>query len=222
MKDSGLKNRLLEPWSSLTHLTGALASLIGTALLVFLTWGDWPKAVPLAIYGASMVVLYATSTLFHGWKLPEERRMWLNRLDHVVIFLLIAGTYTPIVVTFFPEQWRPWVLGIIWLFAVLGMVYKLVARRIHGLINAGIYPVLSWAGVVPAALAYHSRPFLPPGGLGLLLIGGLVYMVGFVVYYFKWPDPWPQTFGHHELWHLFVMGGSLCHFLFMLLFVVPA
>jgi hemolysin III len=219
---SRLKSHLLEPWSSLTHFTGALASLAGTGLLLGLTWGRWAKAVPLAVYGMSMVALYATSAVFHGWKLPDGRRLWLNRLDHVAIFLLIAGTYTPIVVTFFPAQWRGWVLGVIWLIAILGMAYKLLARRIHGLVNAGNYPVLSWAGVVPALLAYQSRPLLPPGGLGLVFVGGLIYMVGFVVYYFKWPDPWPQTFGHHELWHLFVMGGSLCHFLFMLLFVVPA
>lgn len=216
------EKHLLEPWSSLTHLTGAVASLVGTVLLVALTWGDWSKVITLALYGVCMVVLYATSTVFHGWRLPEDRRMWLNRLDHVAIFLLIAGTYTPIVVTFFPQRWRWWVLAAVWVIAILGMVYKLVARRIHGLVNAGIYPVLSWAGVIPAILAYQSKPFLPPGGLVLLLVGGLVYMAGFVVYYFQWPDPWPERFGHHELWHLFVMGGSLFHFLFMLLIVVPA
>jgi len=175
--------------------------------------------VSLAVYGVSMVTLFATSTLFHGIKLPEVRRMWLNRLDHVAIFLLIAGTYTPIIHNLYPKGYRWPLLAAIWLAAIIGIVYKMFGRRIHGLINASVYPVMAWAGVIPTLILYQAKPFMPIEGGLLLLCGGLIYMVGFVIYYRKWPDPWPNTFGHHEIWHLFVLGGSFCHFLFMLLFV---
>ena len=207
--------------NTLTHFVGALAALVGTIVLVLLTREDTPKMVSLIVYGVSMVILYATSTVFHGIKLPQERRFWLNRLDHVAVFLLIAGTYTPIVYNLFPEDYRWFVLAAVWLVALIGMAYKLFSKRIHGLINASIYPMMAWAGVLPALLVYRIEPIVPPGGVGLLLLGGFIYMAGFVIYYRKWPDPWPNVLGHHEIWHLLVMGGSLCHYLFMLLYVVP-
>ena len=212
---------MLEPMCALTHFAGALAALVGTALLLYLTWDEPAKMASLAIYGISMVILFATSTLFHGIKLSEGKRMWLNRLDHVAIFLLIAGTYTPILYNFFPVEYRWAVLAAIWLVALVGMAYKLVGRRIHGLINASVYPVMAWAGVVPVALVWRAGPVVPLGGAALLLVGGLIYMVGFVIYYWRRPDPWPNVFGHHEIWHLFVLGASFFHFLFMLLYVVP-
>jgi len=211
--------RLLEPASALTHLAGAVGAAAGLLILLYLTRQDQPKMVSLSVYGASMVTLFATSTLFHGIKLPEGRRMWLNRLDHVAIFLLIAGTYTPIIYNLYPKGYRWPLLAAIWLAAFIGIVYKMLGRRIHGLINASVYPVMAWAGVIPALILYQAKPFMPIGGGLLLLCGGLIYMVGFVIYYRKWPDPWPNVFGHHEIWHLFVLGGSFCHFLFMLLFV---
>jgi hemolysin III len=207
--------------SALTHLVGALASLLGLFLLVTLTWHDKPKVISLTIYGVSMVALYGASTLFHSAKLPARERMWLNRLDHVAIFFLIAGTYTPIVVNFFPDTWRLAILVAIWSVAFLGMVYKLLGTRIHGFLNASIYPILAWAGVVPSLLAWHIQPIIPTSGLALIFLGGMIYMAGFVIYYRKRPDPWPGIFGHHEIWHLFVLAGSFCHFLFMLLYVVP-
>lgn len=218
---ANLERLLLEPMSALTHVIGTIASLFSLFLLASLTYQTPAKMISLVIYGLSMTLLYSTSTLFHGIKLPEDRRMFLNRLDHVAIFLLIAGTYTPILFNLFPVPWR-WVsLTIVWLVAIGGMIYKLFSPKIHGLINASIYPVMSWAGVVPALFVFRIGSFVDPLGVALLVTGGIIYMTGFVVYYRRKPDPWPGFFGHHELWHLFVMGGSFFHFLFMLLYVVP-
>ncbi len=216
------RRRLLEPVSALTHFAGAWAALAGASTLVFLSRHEPRKSLSLAVYGVSMVILYTASSLFHGLKLPPGRRMWLNRLDHQAIFLLIAGTYTPIVANLFPEPQRWWVLGAVWAAAFCGMLYKAFSRRIHGLLNASLYPALAWAGVVPTLLVSRIEPIAPPGGAALLLLGGLVYMAGFVIYARQRPDPWPAVFGHHEIWHMFVLGGSLCHFLFMLFYVVPA
>ncbi len=212
--------RLLEPASALTHLVGGVGAVVGLLVLLHLTRQDQPKMVSMAVYGLSLVILFTTSTLFHGIKQAEGRRMWLNRLDHVAIFLLIAGTYTPIIYNLYPEGYRRSMLAAIWLVAAAGIVYKLFGRKIHGLINASVYPVMAWAGVIPTIIIFQAKPFMPIGGGLLLLCGGLIYMLGFGVYYRKWPDPWPNIFGHHEIWHLFVLGGSFCHYLFMLLYVV--
>lgn len=216
-------NQLLhEPMSTITHAVGAFASLVGTSWLLWLVWGNWPKWIALLIYGISMTAMFVASSLLHGVKARPKLQFQLNRLDHMAIFLVIAGTYTPIITTFFPPGWRGWVLLLVWGTAVIGMAYKLFSRQIHGFMNASIYLIVSWGGVLPLILAGEASRWLPQGGLQLLLLGGLIYSVGFVVYYRQWPDPWPDLFGHHEVWHLFVLGGSLCHFLFMLWYVIPA
>jgi hemolysin III len=217
-----LHSIFLEPVSTLTHLAGAIAALVGMVWLALLTRDEPGKMLSLIVYGLSMVALFSASSLFHAVILEPAQRMVLNRLDHMAIFLLIAGTYTPIVYNLFPKSWRWAVLGGIWLVALCGMAYKLFSRRIHGFFNASIYPVLSWGGAVPAILAYRVKSVVPLDGVALLFLGGLIYSVGFLIYYRQRPDPWPEVFGHHEIWHLFVLGGSLCHFLFMLFYVVPA
>jgi hemolysin III len=217
-----LIHNLHEPASTLTHVVGALASMLGTIWLVLLVWTDWLKVGAILIYGLSTTSMYIASSLLHGVKPRPRLQFQLNRLDHVAIFLVIAGTYTPIIITFFPENWRWSVLLVVWITAVFGMAYKLFSRQIHGFMNASIYLIVSWGGVLPLIVAGNASRWLPSGGLQLLLLGGFIYSVGFVVYYRQWPDPWPDLFGHHEIWHLFVLGGSFCHFLFMLRYVVPA
>ena len=218
---TGLRRYLLEPVNALTHLAAALAAAAGAVLLLYLTRDQPAKMLSLAVYGLSMILLFTASTLLHGVKLTDHRRMWLNRLDHVAIFLLIAGTYTPIIYNLLPVAWGLPLLLAIWTLALLGMAYKLFSPRIHGFLNASIYPILAWAGVVPAILAYRIEPFVPLGGLALLFLGGMIYMLGFLVYYLRRPDPWPDTFGHHEIWHVLIIAASFCHFLFMLIYVVP-
>ncbi len=205
--------------SMLTHLVGAIAALAGSLLLLWLVRDDSLKFLSLLIYGGSMVALYSASTLLHGIKLPEVERFWLNRLDHMAIFLLIAGTYTPILTTFFPDPWRWLTLVLVWGTALIGMGYKLFSPRIHGFFNASIYLILSWGSILPLILAGNLFSRIPLRGFLLLLFGGLIYSVGFVIYYRQWPDPWPEFFGHHEIWHLFVLGGSFFHYLFMLFYV---
>jgi hemolysin III len=217
----GLNRYLYEPISSLTHIAGAIAAASGSIMLIILTWGEAVKMLSLGIFGVSMVTLYTVSALFHGIKLPEKKRMWLNRLDHGAIFLLIAGTYTPIVAVLYPSGWRMGTMIVIWLSVLVGILYKLFSKRIHGFLNASIYPVVSWAGVVPVLFFAQIKAVFSGGGIWLVALGGMIYMAGFFIYLFKKPDPWPDLFGHHEIWHLFVLGGTLCHYLFMVLYIVP-
>lgn len=218
-----LQRYLLEPVNALTHLAGAIVAAAGLAWLIALSRDEPGKMASVAAYGVTLLALLVTSTLFHGIKLPERKRMWLNRLDHVAIFALIAGTYTPIAYNLFPQGWRWQFLAVVWLIALAGAVYKLFSSRIHGLFNVSVYPALSWAGVLPALVAGREGvEWAPLEGMWLLLLGGLFFMIGFMIYYRKRPDPWPGLFGHHEIWHLCVLGGSACHFMFMLYFVIPA
>ncbi|MCB9421347.1 MAG: hemolysin III family protein [Ardenticatenaceae bacterium] len=218
---SKLHHYFLEPMNTLTHLMGAVASLAGTLILGYLTRQQPGKFVTMLVYGLSMTILYVSSSLLHGIKTDDAKRMWLNRLDHIAIFLLIAGTYTPIAYNLFPARVSWPALVFIWVAVIMGALYKLFSPRIHGWVNASIYVFLGWGSAVPLLLSTNLLAISPPGGLALLLFGGLIYTMGFFIYYFRWPDPWPDFFGHHEIWHIFVMGGSLCHFLFILFFVVP-
>jgi hemolysin III len=219
---SALERLFLEPVNTITHLFAALLAIPGLGWLLWLTRDEPPKLLSLLIYSLSLLVLFTASALLHGLKVTERWRMWLNRFDHMAIFLLIAGTYTPIVATFFPQQWRPPVLTGVWFVAGTGMIYKLASARIHGFFNVSIYLILGWGGAVPLALALQVAPVIGQAGMSLLFLGGFIYSLGFAVYYWERPNPWPGLLGHHELWHLFVIGGSLCHYLFMLRHVVPA
>ncbi len=216
-----LNRYLLEPINTLTHLVAAIASLAGLILLLILTRHDLPKMTSLLVYSLSMIILYSASSLLHGVKAQPRHRFWLNRLDHMAIFLLIAGTYTPIAYNLFDDWWRWGTLTVVWSVAGFGMMYKLLSRRIHGFINTSVYLLLSWGICLPILLFSNLLQIVPTHGLFLITLGGLIYSIGFIIYYTERPDPWPQIFGHHEIWHLFVMAGSLCHFLFMLLIVVP-
>lgn len=209
----------LEPVNTLTHIVGALLALVGTAVLLVRTTQEPGKMAALLIYGVSMILLFTASALLHGVRASPETRMWLNRFDHAAIFLLIAGTYTPILYDRFPAGWRWPLLILIWGITALGIVAKLRGRHIHGFVNVFIYVVIGWGGVVPLLLALALAPSLSLEGIRWLLLGGLIYSIGFVIYYWHRPDPWPGVFGHHEIWHLFVLAGSLCHYLFMLRYI---
>ena len=203
----------------MTHLFGAVASCLGLILLMYAAQGNLGKMISLFIYGCSMVVLYLASSLMHGTHHEHDLHFFFNRLDHMAIFLLIAGTYTPIVYNLYPAKWGWPILLLVWTAALIGMGFKLFAKKIHGFVNVTIYLLLSWGGIVPFILAVLLWQIVPWQGFFLLLLGGFIYSVGFVIYYRRWPDPWPNQFGHHEIWHLFVLGGSLAHFLFIYIFV---
>ncbi|MFQ5398743.1 MAG: hemolysin III family protein [Anaerolineae bacterium] len=216
-----LERWFLEPANTITHLAGAVGALVGTVVLTTLTRDDPDKMLSMLVYGVSMVLLYAASALLHGVKSSSAVRMWLNRFDHAAIFLLIAGTYTPIAYNLFPAPWQWRVLAAVWSVGLIGALIKLMSRRIHGMLNTSIYVVLGWGGAVPLLFAADLVTLIPVSGLLLILFGGLIYTAGFLVYCFQWPDPWPGVLGHHEIWHIFVMAGSLAHFLFILRYVAP-
>lgn len=211
-----------EPVNSLTHLFGALLALVGSVALVVLSAGDPWKTGAFAVYGVSLVLLFTSSTLLHALPVGEVAQRRLRVLDHAAIFLLIAGSYTPLTLVTLREGFAGWgwaLFGMAWGFALLGVVFKLFWISAPRLFSTGLYLLMGWlalVGIVPLVRA------LPSGGLLWLALGGAFYSVGAVIYGLKQPDPFPGKFGYHEIWHLFVLAGAASHYLLMIRYVLPA
>ena len=207
----------LRPWSAITHGVGAVLALIGTAVLlarsVLLGASVW-HIVSFAIYGASMICLYTASTLYHCVNTTVAGRLNLRRYDHCSIFLLIAGSYTPIclVVLRTSAAWG-WVLfGLVWGMAVLGILQSILWIGAPRGLTAAVYIVMGWMAVVAMVPLVKVFPFK---GMALLIGGGLLYTVGGVLYALKWPGRNNPRFGCHEIFHVFILLGSFVHFLMM-------
>jgi hemolysin III len=210
--------RAIEPFSCYSHLVGVLLAISGLVVLLGLSRGDPWRLVAFSIYGASLILLYLASTVYHWLLLPIAQRKWLNRIDHVAIFLLIAGTYTPVCLVTLRGGWGWSVFGVVWGVALAGMILKLFFRSLPRWISASLYLGMGWTAVV--AVVPLVRAF-PPPALLWLLAGGLLYTAGAVIYATRRPNPFPRVFGFHEIFHLFVLGGSISHFVFMLRWVAP-
>lgn len=201
---------LRNPMSGLTHFIGVLLAVAGlVALLVRAAGGDAMLVASFAIYGATLILLYTFSTLYHWLPLGERGVAIMRKIDHLMIFIFIAGTYTPICLTVLRGFWG-WVLfGVIWGLAAAGVVTKFLWMNAPRPVYVGLYIAMGWTALV--FMVPLSR-VMPPGGLAWLLAGGLLYSVGAVCYTLRRPDPFPGFFGFHEVWHLFVMAGSLAHY----------
>lgn len=209
-----------EPVSGLTHLAGAVLGLAGLILLVTLAWGDPWRVASFAVYGGALVLLYSASTLYHSLNVTERALRRLKRLDHIAIFVLIAGTYTPVALVTLRAEHPAWgwaVLGAVWAFALAGAAFKLLWLSAPRWLYTGLYLLMGWLAL---AAIYPLSRALPPGGLAWLALGGLFYTVGAVIYALKRPNL-SRHVGFHELWHLFVLAGSLAHFLMMRFYVLP-
>ncbi|MEO7217826.1 MAG: hemolysin III family protein [Gemmatimonadaceae bacterium] len=200
-----------EPVNALTHLAGALAAAVGTViLLVNGAVNDSPRQiVAFAIFGASLVLLYATSGIYHSLNVSDRSLAILRRLDHMMIYVLIAGTYTPLCLVLLRGRLGIILLVAVWTIAAVGIVQKFVWMTAPRWFSTVLYLGMGWAAI------FVVKPILnavPAGFLIWILLGGIFYTIGAVVYATKRPDPAPNVFGFHEIWHLFVMAGSFSHY----------
>lgn len=207
----------LRPWSAATHAVGAVLALLGTAALLLrcLSGGlDLWHTVSFAIYGVSMMSLYTASTLYHCVNAPVAGRLALRKYDHCSIALLIAGSYTPICLTLLREQgaWGWSIFGVIWGMAIASCSLSLLWINAPRWLSAGVYLVMGWVALFAF---YPLSRTLPPEGFFWLLLGGGLYTVGGVLYAVKRPGRNNPRFGCHEVFHLFILVGSVCHFVLM-------
>jgi hemolysin III len=207
-----------DPVSGLTHAASAAAALAGAVILWRLSPPDPSVRTAMLVYGGSLVLLFAASSAYHLIKTSPAREQWLRRLDHSAIFLLIAGTYTPPCYVVLTGLWRPALLITIWALAAVGIVFKLVFIRAPRWVSVGIYIFMGWLGVTAVAQLLEA---LPVAALGWLLLGGLLYTGGAVIYGLKRPNFLPGVFGFHETWHLFVTAASAAHYVFVAAYVLP-
>ena len=208
--------RAVEPFSCYSHLAGVGLAIAALVVLVVAADDDPWRIVAFSIYGASLVLLYLASTVYHWALVPLPQRKWLNRVDHVAIFLLIAGTYTPVCLVSMRGGWGWTMFGIVWGAAVAGTITKLGFPSLPRAVTASIYVAMGWVAVI--AMVPIMRVF-PVHALLWLLLRGLLYTTGAVIYATRRPNPFPRVFGFHEIFHLFVLGGSTAHFVFMLRYV---
>jgi hemolysin III len=199
-----------EPVNGLTHLGAALIAVIGLIYLLVRGQGDLSKMVALLIYGASLVLMFSASAAYHLVKGQPQVVHTLRILDHTAIYLLIAGTYTPICVIFFTGSWRWGFLAVIWSIAVIGIITKIFIVRAPRWISAVLYLLMGWLSIFGIQEMLRT---IPTGGLLWLAAGGLLYTIGAIVYILKWPDFVPGVFGFHEVWHIFVILGAFSHFI---------
>ncbi|QDV35538.1 PAQR family membrane homeostasis protein TrhA [Tautonia plasticadhaerens] len=208
-----------EPASTWTHGAGFVLAVLGLLLLWRRSGGDPARRLALTIYGLCLAFCYAASTLNHGIDLPADRLAVWGRLDHIGIFLLIAGTYTPLAWGLMRGRWRWGTLASVWAVAAGTSALLALGLRMPIPLATGLYLGMGWGGIicyVELARVVSHRALRP------LVIGGLSYSVGAVLNLLGWPVLWPGHFGAHELFHLFVIAGSLAHFHLVLTLVVPS
>jgi hemolysin III len=200
-----------ERFNSITHLAGALLAVVGSAALVAqaIPTGDTWKIVGVSVFGLSMVLLYAASTLYHSLRGPAKQ-IWA-KVDHCAIYLLIAGTYTPFSLIALEGTWRWAMLAAIWALALLGIAKELWLGR-ERIPSVPLYLTMGWLGitaVVPLARRLSEQ------GLMWLLLGGALYTVG--VLFYAMDGRWRHS---HGVWHLFVLGGTTSHYVTVMRFLV--
>lgn len=198
---------------ALTHGLGLVASVGGLVTLVAAAWlrGDAWHIAGGSIFGATLVLLYASSTLYHGSRSPRVKRLF-QRFDHAAIFLLIAGTYTPYTLVTLGGRWGWSMFGVTWGLAIVGILLETISRGRLRRLQLVMYLALGWIIVIAARPLVQS---LSTGGLALLMAGGLFYTLGVTFFV------WRRLRFHHAVWHVFVLGGSICHFFSVLLYVIP-
>jgi hemolysin III len=206
-----LSKTFRDPISGLTHLAGALLALIGAIWLLVpaIQARNTEQIVAFAVYGTSLLALYSASSAYHLLCLSESGTRTLRRLDHTMIYILIAGSYTPLCLIALRGAWGWSLLGVIWGLALAGFILTLFYLTRSRWLTVGIYIIMGWLAVV-AFVPLLQR--MPPAGIFWMVLGGVIYSSGAIVYALKRPDFIPGIFGFHELWHLFVIAGSAAHF----------
>ena len=199
--------------NGITHGIGTGLSIAGLTILVVLAsiYGDSWRVVSFSIYGGSLVLLYLASTLYHSIQIPKVKQV-LRVFDHAAIYLLIAGTYTPFLLVSMRGRLGWTLLAIVWGIALVGITFRSVFVGRFEVVTTIGYVAMGWLVVVAFK---QMMVTIPPDGVTLIIAGGVTYTVGVIFY------AWKKFPYNHAIWHLFVMGGSICHFFAMLFHVLP-
>ena len=200
--------------NSVTHGIGLFLSIVGLVILVVLAkiHGDIWRIVSFSIYGSSLIILYAVSTLYHSFLSRPRINHILKVIDHSAIYVLIAGTYTPFTLVSLRGAWGWSFFGIIWGLTLAGIFFKIFFIKKFLVLSTTSYLIMGWLALIAV---YPILKNIPLGGIGWLVAGGIFYSVGVIFHL------WDKLPFHHAIWHLFVLGGSICHYFAILFYVLP-
>ncbi|ODA40238.1 hemolysin III family protein [Desulfosporosinus sp. BG] len=210
--------KMKEPVNTWTHFIPFVGAIIGLVFLILICKNNISKLVIMTIYGLSVIVLYGASSVYHWVQTTPQRELLLKRLDHIAIYFLIAGSYTPVFYYGLEGAWRWAMLSAVWTLAFVGMALKIWFIHAPRYVSAAFYVSLGWIALVPfLQLIKH----LPIGAIILMAVGGVAYTMGAVIYATKIFDFFPKRFGFHEIFHLFIATGSILHFIMIFIYIVP-
>jgi hemolysin III len=206
------------PVNASTHLVAFVAAAVGSAFLLVRAWGDVPKALVLGVYGVSVMTLFGASAFYHAVTRWPRLTAVLRRIDHASIFLMIAGTYTPVLFFGLTGAWRTAMLMAIWTITAGAVIVAVRYVDAPRWVSTALYLALGWAAVIPAAKLIAA---LPHAATALIVLGGLLYTAGAIVYATKQPDLFPNRFGFHEVFHLFVVAAAGAQYAAVAAFLAP-
>ncbi len=216
-----IKKHIKDPGSAITHFIGMLMAIFAAVPLLMKAAHE-PESiyiVSIAIYAVSLILLYAASTTYHTFDKSDKVNTILKKIDHMMISVLIAGSYTPICLLVLEPKTGVLLLTIVWGIAIVGILLKAFWVYCPKWVSSVLYIGMGWTCVLAFTQLLNS---MSPAAFGWLLAGGLIYTIGGVIYALKLPifNNKHKNFGNHEIFHLFVIGGSACHFVVMYVFVL--
>ena len=213
-----LFQKAMDPVSSETHFIGACLSFIGLLIMIFIgIQKDTSPAVLCAgiIFGISLIALYSASSIYHFFSGSQRIKTILRKLDHSMIYVLIVGTYTPVVIACMPAPHSYYFLAVLWSVAIIGIILKICWLNAPRAVATAIYLILGWS----ILFDFQSFRGIPLPCLFLIACGGIAYSIGAFIYIFKKPNL-TKDFGFHELFHIFVIMGSVFHYLAIVIFIL--
>ena len=209
--------------SGLTHCIAAGLSLIGLVILIVFAsiWGNAYHIVSFTIFGSSLFLLYLFSTLYHWLNIGEKGLSVFRKFDHIMIYIFIAASYTPVCLTALRGAWGWSIFGVQWGLALLGTIFTAIWIKAPRWVTTSIYITMGWTVIIaiyPLIQSFKALNLI--NALWWLLAGGIFYTIGGLIYGFKWPKINLKHFGFHEIFHIFVMLGSVCHYWFILYYLL--
>lgn len=199
-----------ETFNAYSHLIGAIAAFMFTILLLIKGNQDpWYYQLSYVVYGITVFLMFSSSAIYHSVNVSFKSEERFRLIDHIMIYMVIAGSYTPICAIALSDNWKVWMLIGIWTFALIGIVKKIFWLNAPRWLSTFLYLLMGWVCVIIFPQIWET---LPVAFSIWIAIGGLFYTIGAIIYGVQKPDPVPDKFGFHEIWHLFVIGGAFSHF----------
>ena len=211
--------KMQNPIRGFLHGSAAIAAAIGLVVLLDRAWGQAGAVIAALVFGGALLVMYTISTLYHSVPWDPRWKTRLQKLDHSMIFLVVAGTFTPIALASLEGIGLSVALGVVWGIAITGIVLKALMPEIKTTLSVTLQMVMGWSALIWIPWIWRE---LGPRAIALIVLGGACYTVGTVIYAVRRPLLFPRTFSHHELFHVLVIAGSSFHFFAILRYAIPA